>query len=103
MEFIDEVFFSVAMALSTKHNFLKVKSYTINQAEVLGTGAFGVVHKGFYGKKIEIAAKRIDGDEHPRVLTQDLDRLMQLESSERDEDTGRKKESKDCVDDDTIL
>ena len=67
------------MALSTQQNFLKVKSYTINQAEVLGTAAFGVVFKGSYGKKLEIAAKRIDGDEHQRVLNQDFDRLMKLD------------------------
>ena len=67
------------MALSTKHNFLKVKSYTINQAEVLGQGAFGVVYKGSYGKKLEIAAKRIDGDKHPRILTQNLYRIMKLD------------------------
>ena len=56
----------------------KVKSYTINQAEVLGQGAFGIVYKGNDVKQSTIAAKRIDGDEHPRVLSQDLDRLMQL-------------------------
>ena len=29
-----------------KKHLLKVKSFTINQAEVLGTGAFGVVFRG---------------------------------------------------------
>ena len=60
------------MALSIKHNFLKVKSYTINQDEVLGTGAFRVVYKGSCGKKLEIVAKRIDGDKYPRVFNPGL-------------------------------
>ena len=63
-----------------KKDCLKVKSYTINQAEVLGTGAFGVVFKGNKNNNLEIAiaAKRIDGNNHPQILTQDLDRLMKL-------------------------
>ena len=56
-----------------------MKSYTINQAEVLGTGAFGVVYKGSDIKKTAIVAKKIDGNAHPRILTQDLDRLMKLD------------------------
>ena len=30
-------------------------------------------------RKIQCAAKRIDGKEHPRILTQDLDRFLQLD------------------------
>ena len=58
---------------------LKVQSYTINQADVLGQGAFGVVFRGTGAKKNPIAAKRIDGNIHPRILTQDLHRLMKLD------------------------
>ena len=57
-----------------KKHLLKVKSFSINQRDVLGTGAFGVVYKGKDGKKNTIAAKRIDGNDHPRILTQDLER-----------------------------
>ena len=58
---------------------LEVKSYSIDQAQVLGTGAFGVVFKGSDVNKNTIAAKRIDGNVHPRILTQDLDRFLQLD------------------------
>ena len=61
-----------------KH-LLKLKSYSINQQNVLGQGAFGVVFKGTDAKKNTIAAKRIDVNVHPRVLTQDLDRIMKLD------------------------
>ena len=60
-----------------RKRLLKVKSYSINQ--VLGQGAFGVIYKGSDGQKNNIAAKQIDGNIHPRVLTQDLDRLMKLD------------------------
>ena len=59
------------MALSkiseTKDNLLKVKSYSIDQAQFLGSGAFGIVFRGSDAKKNTIAAKRIDGDKHPRI------------------------------------
>ena len=45
----------------------------------MGSGAFGIVFKGTDSKKNTVAAKRIDGNKHPRVLTQDLDRLQQLD------------------------
>ena len=62
-----------------KEHLLKVKSYAIDQKNVLGQGAFGIVYKGNNAKKIPVAAKRIDGNKHPRILTQDLDRLMNLD------------------------
>ena len=58
---------------------LKVKSYSINQKNVLGQGAFGIVYKGSDAKKKTIAVKRIDGDAHPRILTQNMDRFLQLD------------------------
>ena len=58
---------------------IKVKSYSIDQREVLGQGGFGIVYKGTDPKKNEVAVKRIDGQLHPRILTQDLDRLMKLD------------------------
>ena len=62
-----------------KKHLLKVKSYLIDQRDVLGQGAFGVVYKGSDTKKNTIAAKRIDVNEHPRILTQDLDRFLNLD------------------------
>ena len=62
-----------------KKDIIKVKSYSIDQSEVLGQGAFGNVYKGRDAKKNRIAAKRIDGDKHPRILSQDLDELMKLD------------------------
>ena len=58
-----------------------------DQSEVLfyrskrrfGTRDVGIVYKGKDAKKNEIAMKRIDGDIHPRILTQDLNRLMKLD------------------------
>ena len=67
------------MALYNMFGKIKVKSYSIDQRDVLGQGAFGIVFKGKDAKKNEIAMKRIDGDVHPRILTQDLDRLMKLD------------------------
>ena len=62
-----------------KKHLIKVKSYSINQSQALGQGAFGIVYKGTDAKKNTIAAKRIDGKEHPRILTQNLDRFLQLD------------------------
>ena len=58
---------------------VKVKSYSIDTRDVLGQGAFGIVFKGSDAKKNTIAAKRIDVNEHPRILTQDLDRFLNLD------------------------
>ena len=55
-----------------KKDIIKVKTYSIDQSDVLGQGAFGIVYKGRDAKKNRIAAKRIDVDKHPRILTQDL-------------------------------
>ena len=67
------------MALYNIFGKIEVKSYSIDTRDVLGQGAFGIVYKGTDAKKNEIAVKRIDGNVHPRILTQDLDRLMQLD------------------------
>ena len=64
---------------AAKKHLLKVKSYSINQKNVLGQGAFGIVYQGNDAKNIPVAAKRIDGDKHPKILTQDLDRILQLD------------------------
>ena len=62
-----------------KDNILKVKSYSIDTRAVLGQGAFGVVFKGRDAKKNKIAAKRIHGDKHPRILIEDLDGFLRLD------------------------
>ena len=67
------------MAFSKLFGKIKIKSYSIDQIDVLGSGASGVVYKGTDAKKNTIAAKRIDGDNHPRILTQNLDRFLQLD------------------------
>ena len=67
------------MLESKKHISLEIKTYSIDQSEVLGQGAFGIVYKERDTNNISIAAKRIDGNLHPRVLTQDLHRLMKLD------------------------
>ena len=67
------------MSESKKHILLEIMTYSIDQSEVLGQGAFGIVYKGRDANNISIAAKRIDGNLHPRVLTQDLHRLMKLD------------------------
>ena len=66
------------MAFLKMFGKIKVKSYSIDTRDVLGTGAFGVVFKGCDVKKNRIAAKRIDVNDHPRILTQDLDRFQHL-------------------------
>ena len=68
-----------ARMFEAEQHLLRVKSYSIDQGQVLGTGAFGVVFKGSDTKKQAIAAKRIDGNLHPQILTQDLDRFLQLD------------------------
>ena len=54
--------FTLTMTLSkisqTKDNLLKVLSYSIDQTQLLGRGAFGVVFKGTDAKKNTIAAKK---------------------------------------------
>ena len=68
------------MVLYNLFGKIKVKSYSIDQKEVLGQGAFGVVFKGTGAKKQVIAAKRIDGNKHPKMLTQDLDKFLLLDN-----------------------
>ena len=67
------------MALYNMFGNIKVKSYSVDTRDVLGQGAFGIVYKAKDAKNNEIAVKRIDGDVHPQILTQDLDRLMKLD------------------------
>ena len=64
------------MALFRK---IKVKNCSIDTRDILGQGAFGIVFKGTDTKKTTVAAKRIDGQKYPKILTQDLNRLMKLD------------------------
>ena len=65
--------------LGINKRMIKVKSYSIDQSDVLGQGAFGIVYKGKDAKKNMVAAKRIDGNVHPTILTQQLDKLVQFD------------------------
>ena len=60
-------------------NILEVKSFFIDQARVLGQGAFGVVFEGKDKRGNVIAAKRIYTEFHPRVLNQDFETLVKLD------------------------
>ena len=64
---------------AARQSILKVKSYSIDTRDVLGQGAFGVVFKGSDARKNTIAAKRIDGNKHPRILSQDLEKFLALD------------------------
>ena len=64
---------------SAGRNLIEVKSYCIDTTQILGRGAFGVVYRASAADKNTIAAKQIDGNEHPRILTQDLDRFLKLD------------------------
>ena len=59
---------------------IKVKSYSIDlhPRNILGHGAFGTVYMGRDSKQNTIAAKQIDGNKNPKVLTQDFDILIKL-------------------------
>ena len=67
------------MALYNWFGKIKVKSYSIDQRDILGQGAFGVVFKGNDSKQNTIAAKRIDGNDHPRIISLDFNRFLQLD------------------------
>ena len=45
----------------------------------MGQGAFGIIYKGRDAKKNRIAAKRINGDKYPRILTENFDKFLQLD------------------------
>ena len=46
---------------------------------ILGQGAFGIVYKTWNENEETFAVKRIDGERHPRVLSQNLNKLLQLD------------------------
>ena len=70
---------AIAKLLGIKNNILNIKTYSISTTEFLGQGAFGVVFKGKDAKKNPIAAKRIDGSQHTKVLTHNYEKLLQLD------------------------
>ena len=69
----------IAGKLGLRNSTINIKSYSIKTSNILGQGAFGIVFKGKDVKKNQIAAKRIDSKHHPKVLTHDYDRLLQLD------------------------
>ena len=69
----------IAKVLGIKSNTLKIKTYSVKTTKVLGQGAFGIVFKGTDMKKNPIAAKRIDGTQHSKVLTHNYETILQLD------------------------
>ena len=59
---------------SRKHEW----SIDVNVWNILGKGAYGIVHKAWNENGETFAAKSIDGEEHPRVLEQNFNKLLQL-------------------------
>ena len=59
---------------------LMINDYDINTdvQKIVGKGAYGIVFKATNSNNETVAAKTIDGKLHPRILTQDLDKLIQL-------------------------
>ena len=69
---------TLAKLLGIRSDVLDIKSFSVTR-DILGQGAFGVVFKGKDAKKNPIAAKRIDGSEHSKVLTHHYDRILHLD------------------------
>ena len=69
-----------AYVVGPEEHILTLSAYSISQKSILGQGTFGIVFNGRDSKNnTPIAAKRIDGNLYPRILTQDLNRLMKLD------------------------
>ena len=64
-----------------KDSIFKVNTYTIDThlKKILGKGAYGIVYRATDTHGKEIAAKTIDGKKHPRILMQDVNRLLHLD------------------------
>ena len=56
----------------------KIKDYTVSARDILGRGAYGVVYAAKYHKDREAAVKTISGNDHPRIVGQDLNKLLTL-------------------------
>ena len=56
----------------------KVNGYTVDPKDVIGKGAYGIVYNGKSSKKESVAAKMINGQEHPRIADQNFDKILQL-------------------------
>ena len=61
-----------------KTSIWKVNGYTVNPKDVIGKGAYGIVYNGKSSKKESVAAKMIDGKQHPRIADQNFDKILQL-------------------------
>ena len=71
------------MATSTlkgKDNIYRINTYTIDPKldNILGKGAYGIVYRAINNEDKTVGAKTIDGKTHPRILTQDVNKLLQL-------------------------
>ena len=69
----------IAKWLGFRSNIMQIISYSVETSYVLGQGAFGVVFKGTDTSKIPIAAKRIDGKQHPKVLTLTYKKFVEID------------------------
>ena len=56
-----------------------IQGYLVSAREILGRGAYGVVYAATKEQEKKIAAKSINGKLHPRILNQDLNKLLQLD------------------------
>ena len=66
------------MAFSANKNSWEIKQYTVDAKDVIGHGAYGIVYIGTNAENTKIAVKSIDGKRNPRIMTQNLKKLLQL-------------------------
>ena len=61
-------------------NIFRLDDFIINTnfRNIIGRGAYGIVYAATGPQKQKVAAKTINGKHHPRVLKQDVTKLMQL-------------------------
>ena len=68
-----------AVHYKTKNNTLEIHNYTIDIKNDVGKGAYGIVYIGKDEKNQTVAAKKIDGKLHPKILNPKLSKLLLLD------------------------